>query len=486
MKKAMLAESIGMIDISIIEDFIKTDAAYDVHNIKRKKKKWISALISAACIALVISIMLVSLPMYVLIMPEEVTKAAQEYLMPENAEDSILGDWTKWSVVSKAFELLHMGEEKSFANTLKQMDNGLLGNNFVQAGCLLDMLYEYYLAHIDEEHEPTQETPETEEYPIPIPEVSQGLKFEKTSAGNYCLTGFTLNEDRVVCIPAEYQGRRVVEIKKDLFRENDLIKEVYILGGVGAIQEYTFKGCDSLELVYMGDSVSVIRQRAFVDCPNLREVYLSESLTEIEMCAFENCTSLQSLSIPDSTKKIGIYAFNGCSSLSQVDMPASMKFLGEHAFYSCSSLKEINIPSGIESLDENIFAHCSSLEKVTVADGLKSVANQAFYGCSSLRTLELPDSVTEIADRAFEGCGLTEFTIPAGVTEIKQYTFANCKNLTKITLHEGVVTFRQYAFRDAPISEYYYTGTIAQWKKIMKYDKWFNHSYTVYCSDGEI
>ena len=488
MKKAMLAESIGLIDVSVIEDFLKTDAQYGAQLAKRKRKTRLSVLLSAACLVLVMSVLLASLPLYALVMPESFGQSVQEHLMPEDIEDSIVGDWTKWDVTARIFEMLRMGQEDSFANTLKQSDRGLLSESLVQAGCLLDELYEYYLKHVSDDHDKAEQETKTEkEYPIPIPEVSMGLSFETTSTGNYRVTGYALGADGVVCIPAEHNGKRVVEIRKDIFRYDKHVKEVYILGGVGAIQSDMFDGCESLELVYMGDSVSVIRDWAFEGCTNLRKVYLSDKLTEIEMCAFKGCTSLQSITIPDTTKIIGINAFEGCTSLQSVDMPKNLKSLGDRAFYGCSALTEIEIPSGIETTGEYTFFKCTSLQKVVFGDGLKTVGGYAFQSCFALHTLELPDSVTEIGDYAFEGCALTELTLPESLQEIKKSAFLNCKQLSKVTFSDNLVNIGSNAFKYTSVREYDYTGTVEQWKQISKAYIWYNDpfTYTVHCSDGD-
>ncbi|MBR7181756.1 MAG: leucine-rich repeat domain-containing protein, partial [Clostridia bacterium] len=59
----------------------------------------------------------------------------------------------------------------------------------------------------------------------------------------------------------------------------------------------------------------------------------------------------------------------------------------------------------------------------------------------------LPAGVTEIGEYAFFECrGLEAVNIPAGVTEIQGYTFANCKSLAEITIHEGITAIGLYAF----------------------------------------
>ena len=46
----------------------------------------------------------------------------------------------------------------------------------------------------------------------------------------------------------------------------------------------------------------------------------------------------------------------------------------------------------------------------------------------------------------FAQCGLTEYTIPDGVTSIGGYAFYYCSSLTSITIPDGVTSIGDYAF----------------------------------------
>ena len=488
MTKNMLVDAVGMIDVAYIEEYMQNNALIAARRSVRKRRAKISALISAACLLLVISMLCVSLPLFFIISPNVAAKSVHELFMPEDVQDSIIGDWTNWNITERIFDLLRMSEEDSAAAKLQQSsDRGLMGERFMTAGKLLDELYQYYLEHQKkDELSGTEQGKEEPEYPIPIPEVSEGLTFRKTASGKYRVTGIKENEEGIVCIPAEHEGIRVVEIDRELFKNNSWIKELYVLGGVGAIQYNSFSECQSLELVYLGDSITQIQDYAFFECPNLKEVYLSNHLKEIGIRAFEGCVSLKSISIPDATKKIGIQAFYGCTSLETVDMPAEMTSLGDRVFYGCAALKEVVMPAGITEVGESMFGHCSSLESVIIPDGYVLIGSNAFYNCVSLKTVIMPDSITVIGEDAFSCCGISEIKISANVTEIRNRAFFDCRQLKTVTVGAELTEIGDYAFQNTSVSEYFYAGTQAQWKKIYKGTKWFGHSYTVHCSDGDI
>ena len=61
----------------------------------------------------------------------------------------------------------------------------------------------------------------------------------------------------------------------------------------------------------------------------------------------------------------------------------------------------------------------------------------------------MPDAVTSIGEKAFQDSGLTEITIPAGVTSISSSTFNGCSDLTDVTIPEGVTAIGRFAFKNS-------------------------------------
>ena len=77
--------------------------------------------------------------------------------------------------------------------------------------------------------------------------------------------------------------------------------------------------------------------------------------------------------------------------------------------------------------------------------------------------------VTGIAAWAFDAClSLTRVTIPDSVTSIGHYAFYNCTSLTSITIGNSVTLIDDYVFDDCQaLTTVYYTGTEAEWAKII-------------------
>ena len=61
---------------------------------------------------------------------------------------------------------------------------------------------------------------------------------------------------------------------------------------------------------------------------------------------------------------------------------------------------------------------------------------------------DIPASVTTIDKYAFSYAGITEVTIPSGVTRIEEQTFANCRKLRKATLPDGITYIGNSAFSE--------------------------------------
>ncbi|MCM1578261.1 MAG: leucine-rich repeat protein, partial [Ruminococcus sp.] len=118
------------------------------------------------------------------------------------------------------------------------------------------------------------------------------------------------------------------------------------------------------------------------------------TVVQIGGSAFEGADIFQAV-IPEGVREIGERAFDECGSLTEVILPESTVIIGDRAFISCTNLKSINIP-----------------------DGVRTVGEWAFMGCSELSGVTLPESLEILGEGAFTGCGLTDITIPAGVSNV--------------------------------------------------------------------
>lgn len=202
----------------------------------------------------------------------------------------------------------------------------------------------------------------------------------------------------------------------------------------------------------------------------------SEDVTHIGESMFFNRVTLKSISLPNSVTKIGKDAFAGCSNLKDVSLPVTIESIGANAFASCASLKTFTVPSNVSVLEEGVFNTCKKLTSITLSANLTKISQGAFTSCHSLKSLTLPNALQEVETLVFASCsalekfegkfaskdgrcliigdkvvafapaGLTEYTIPEGITTIGESAFSYNTELEHVTIPEGVTTIEKSAF----------------------------------------
>lgn len=146
--------------------------------------------------------------------------------------------------------------------------------------------------------------------------------------------GVTLPEK--VKLPSEYNGKPVVEIVANAFKNNATIKEVIIPVGYEIIGIEAFAYCAKLSSVNVGqygvgDAKGLtIRASAFKGCSNLTSVTLGECVENIDAYAFYETGVIEINN--RGLKKVGYCAFGNCSSLKRFYVPATLVQIDEGAF----------------------------------------------------------------------------------------------------------------------------------------------------------
>lgn len=227
----------------------------------------------------------------------------------------------------------------------------------------------------------------------------------------------------------------------------------------------SFKDCKTLTSIILPEGVRYIGAYAFKGCSSLVNINLPKSLIEIGTEAFQECASLVNITIPDSVTLIEGWAFCGCISLTNVIIPNSVTTIGYRTFSNCRSLASIIIPDSVTSIRAEAFYGCTSLTSVTIGDSVAEIKEKAFYNCTSLTKVDISNLSTwckidfgsSIIDYSanplcygaklhLNGSELIDVNIPSDITEIKNFTFCNCKSLTSVTIPDSITLIGTDAF----------------------------------------
>ena len=199
--------------------------------------------------------------------------------------------------------------------------------------------------------------------------------------------------------------------------------------------------------------VAIIGENAFRESSNLSSITIPDGVTTIGYSAFKQCTSLTSVTIPNSVDVIEEWVFENCSSLTSVTISDNLTSVGCGAFLCCNNLTEFNGKLASEDgrcliIDGTLYSFApAGLTEYTLPKGVTAIGWYAFAVCSDLIRVTLPEEITAIGYGAFENCySLKSVNIPDGVTTIGEDSFYCCKSLTSITLPESVTAIEEYAF----------------------------------------
>ena len=282
-----------------------------------------------------------------------------------------------------------------------------------------------------------------------VPEVS-GLKFALINDGTaYTVVGFDKTQGGKLIIPAEYEGKPVVEVDSLSF-------------------------CKKLTSVVLPDTIEKIDHTAFSGCVNLKRVKMPYYLRTLGNAVFSMCSSLTQIELPPLIENIGLCIFQGCDSLTRISMiedldypykvdgnclirrqdnalisgcktsviPDYVKSLEYAAFDRLKTLKQITIPNSVEKIDRCVFQK-TGLTQIHIPSGVRSIGRDAFSDCVDLKEVTFSEGVESLEGTAFGDCtNLTSVSFPASLKRVDGSTFLGCSNLEEITVSPQSETFK--------------------------------------------
>lgn len=242
-------------------------------------------------------------------------------------------------------------------------------------------------------------------------------------------------------------GKATLTVAENTIGERSAVVKVVAKNNSELMAEYTITQESSYRLEYTTYDGEVIKpsmhsEYPFGDANIVSNTYkdgegviaFDRELVEIGEKAFFGCTSLTSVTIPNSVTSIGEYAFVA-TNLTSVTIPDRVTEIGVLAFagYQLTEFKgkyasedgRCLVVDGVL----NSFAP-AGLTEYTIPEGVTSIGREALSAQPGLRSITIPDGVTSIGDMAFGACtSLTSITIPESVTKIGSYAFKDCTSL---------------------------------------------------------
>ena len=321
------------------------------------------------------------------------------------------------------------------------------------------------------------------------PQANVSCTYEET-AGGLILTGFESYVPADVVFPRKIDGKSVVAIDRNAFRNNRTITQVIVPPGIQTIGSSAFEGCSNLQVVYLAEGVEEIGAYAFRNCEKLGTVTVPDTVAFVDSYAFLGVPWLEgqtaefvicgdgvllayrgtdaNVTIPDRVKSLSS-AFMGNRNIQNVTIPDSVVSIAGAAFQQCGELKHVQIPASVTSVGMHAFAETTWLAnqkgplvivgdnvlllykgseaRVEIPDGVTAIASGAFSERSSVHTVHIPRSVKSIGEYAFGRCSnLSAVTGMEGVTSIGNTAFYYCANLTTVTLPQGLEELGSSAF----------------------------------------
>jgi len=187
-------------------------------------------------------------------------------------------------------------------------------------------------------------------------------------------------------------------------------------------------------------------------------------------------TSLEEITLPNGLTEIG--GFAGFTALKAIGLPTKVETIKDNAFSNCTALTGIKIKKKVKTIGKSAFQGCTALATVNFSEAtaLTTIGADAFTG-TALTTIDLSGATalaiitdtsfptnkytsvklagTALDDTSFPTAqawlvnakdGLTEITLPEGLTKIGGFT--GFKALTSIGLPVGVTSIEKDAFKD--------------------------------------
>ena len=185
---------------------------------------------------------------------------------------------------------------------------------------------------------------------------------------------------------------------------------------------------------------------------------LPETIKTIHFGAFLNWTDLRAIHLPEGLETLEALTFGFCEGLTSITLPASLTSIVSNPFRGCTALTEFKVSpdnpkyTAINGLlcskdGKTLYSVPGGLSEITLPEGITTIEEEAFCNCDNLTTVVLPSTLLRIGVDAFSECQkLTTITLPEGLTTIDGRAFFSCSNLKEVILPGTLTTIGPATF----------------------------------------
>lgn len=149
--------------------------------------------------------------------------------------------------------------------------------------------------------------------------------------------------------------------------------------------------------------------------------------------------------------EIGKGAFKDNKKIKSVCCGDRVEKLGDNAFSGCKNLKKTVIPESVTYIGAECFERCG-LSEISLPDGITFMGDAAFQLCASLSSVKMPLNLTDIPDEAFSGCGNLTAVELSPLTAAIGYQSFGATGITALHIPKSVQSISTDAFSGAKIA----------------------------------
>ncbi|MBO5716197.1 MAG: leucine-rich repeat protein [Clostridia bacterium] len=221
-------------------------------------------------------------------------------------------------------------------------------------------------------------------------EYTKGLRLGECMWGNgYSVWGIGTATDTDIIIPSTYNGKPVIEIYENAFKDCTNIISVSIPSSVLTIGTEAFSGCISLETVSITEGLTGIQSKAFYNCDSLKQINVPNSIENISKDSFEDCDNLKYNEFNDglylgnqSNPYVVLMTAKSCEDLFINNETA---IIAHNALSDNLEIKQVVVSDSVRFIGRNAFLGCKNLTNITFGDGLERIYINAFKNCTALK-----------------------------------------------------------------------------------------------------